>query len=224
VNGKTPESDITGSQPIDCDGGDTFRSDPKVGYARVSTADQNPDLQFDALRRFGVTRIYHETVSGAAKKRPEFNRMMRDLRSGDTIVVWKLDRLGRTTRQVLDTIAHIDRLGAHLVILTQNFDTRTPFGKCLMVMVAAFSELERDLVIERTKAGLAAAKARGRIGGRRVMYTEKQIEEAAKRFREGETLKVIKRDVKSRTGKMIGEAQLGRRIAAFEEKRNAQQS
>ncbi len=215
---------MSGPQPIVSNGDDTFTSDRKMGYARVSTADQNPDLQFDALRRFGVVDIYHETVSGAAKKRPEFNRLMREMRAGDTIVVWKLDRLGRTTRQVLDTIANIDVAGAHLVILTQNFDTRTPFGKCLMVMVAAFAELERDLVIERTKAGLVAARARGRVGGRRLMYTEKQIEEAAQRFYRGETLKVIRRDVTSRSGKMIGEAQLGRRIAAFVERnKNAEQ-
>src|SRR5215472_19167892 len=120
VNARQAESDIIGAQPIDLDGGDTFASDRKIGYARVSTADQNPDLQFDALRRFGVSEIYHERASAAAKKRLQFNRMMKELRAGDTIVVWKLDRLGRTTRQVLSTIARIDERDANLVILTQN--------------------------------------------------------------------------------------------------------
>jgi DNA invertase Pin-like site-specific DNA recombinase len=218
-NSGKPE--IRGPQAIDSGERDPFASPHKIGYARVSTADQNLELQIASLVRDGVKPedIYQEKISGAAKKRPEFNRMMRELRPGDVITVWKLDRLGRTTRQVLDTIAIIHESGAFLRIITQHFDSTNPMGKAMLAICAIFSELERDLGVERTLAGLAAARARGRIGGRRVMYTDKQIEEAAERFRAGETLKVIRQDVKSRAGKTIGEAQLGRRIGAFEEKR-----
>lgn len=222
-NGKPGNSDFTGPQAVDSGRGGPFASGYRIGYARVSTLDQNLELQIAALLRDGVSRgqIYQEKVSGAAKKRPEFNRMMREIRAGDVVTVWKLDRLGRTTRQVLDTIATIHDAGAFLRIITQHFDSTTPMGKAMLGICAIFSELERDLGVERTLAGLAAARARGRVGGRRLTYTEKQIEEAVVRFRAGETLKVISRDVKSRTGKPIGEAQLGRRIAAFEEKRKA---
>lgn len=218
---ETGKTDFSGPQAVVSKKGDPFASDRKVGYARVSTADQNLELQIAALLRDGVKRenIYQEKVSGAAKKRPEFNRMMKELRPGTVITVWKLDRLGRTTRQVLDTIALIHDSQAFLRIITQHFDSTTPMGKAMLAICAIFSELERDLGVERTMAGLAAARAKGRVGGRRVMYTEKQIEEAAARFRAGETLRVIRDSVVSRTGKVIGEAQLGRRIAAFEQKR-----
>ncbi len=212
---------MSGPPPVVSNGGEPFASDRRIGYARVSTADQNLELQIAALLRDGVSRehIYQEKVSGAAKKRPEFNRMMRELRAGDVITVWKLDRLGRTLRQVLDTIAIIHENGAYLRIITQHFDSTTPMGKAMLGICAIFSELERDLAIERTMAGLAAARAKGRVGGRRLMYTEKQIEEAVARFDAGERLQDIRHDVKSRTGKTITEAQLGRRIAAFKEKR-----
>ncbi len=122
-------------------------------------------------------------------------------------------------RQVLDTIAKIHDEGAYLRIITQHFDSTTPMGKAMLGICAIFSELERDLAIERTVAGLAAARAQGRVGGRRLMYAEKQIEEAAVRFRDGETLEKIRHDVKSRSGRTITPEQLGRRIRAFEKQR-----
>ncbi len=226
MSGNSEKSDICGPHAVDSNRGDPFASPHRIGYARVSTQDQNLELQIAALIRDGVKpdEIYQEKVSGAAKKRPAFKAMMRDIRAGDVVTVWKLDRLGRTTRQVLDTIATIHERGAYLRIITQHFDSTTPMGRAMLGICAIFSELERDLTIERTLAGLAAARAKGRIGGRRLMYTEKQIEEAAVRFRNGETLKAIRQDVKSRGGKMIGEAQLGRRIAAFEEKKRREES
>jgi DNA invertase Pin-like site-specific DNA recombinase len=187
----------------------------QLGYARVSTADQNPQLQIDAFRKDGVRDkdIYWERVSGAAKKRPEFNRMLRELRPGDIITVWKLDRLGRTLRQVLDTIERIQDAGAHLRIITQHLDTSTPMGKCMLAMVAAFAELERDLAIERTIAGLASAAAQGRRGGARPQYAEEEIAWAAVAFRDGATYKFLASQIKNRKGdKTITPTQLKRRI------------
>lgn len=219
MRGKEQESIIAGPQAADPNKVDPFRH--MLGYARVSTADQNPQMQIDALVVAGVPlgNIYHEKVSGAAKTRPQFDAMMRELRAGDVVVTWKLDRLGRTTRQVLDTIATIAERGASLRILTQHFDSTTPMGKAMLGFFALISELERDLAIERTRAGLAAARARGRVGGRRLSYTEKQIEEAAARFRAGESLKVIRESVKNRHGKMITVLRLSQRIAEFEERK-----
>ena len=192
----------------------------RIGYARVSTADQDPQMQIDALLRDGVLEreIYREKVSGAAKKRPQFNRMMREVRSGDVVTVWKLDRLGRTLRQVLKTIDEIKAAGAHLRILTQQLDTSTPMGKCMLAMIAAFSELERDLGIERTRVGLASAAARGRRGGARPQYAEADIERAAAAFRAGATYAELAKTVIGRKG-AITPTQLKRRIDEFEKRR-----
>jgi len=193
----------------------------KLGYARVSTADQEPRMQIEALIRDGVgeERIYHEKVSGAAKKRPQFSRMMRELRPGDVVTVWKLDRLGRTLRQVLETIDKIRDAGAHLRILTQQLDTSTPMGKCMLAMVAAFAELERDLALERTRAGLASAAAQGRRGGARPQYSEVDIERAAAAFREGASYRDIAKTVRNRKGGTITPTQLKRRIDEYERRK-----
>ncbi len=192
----------------------------RIGYARVSTADQEPRMQIDALLRDGVAEaeIYHEKVSGAARKRPQFNRMMRELRPGDVITVWKLDRLGRTLRQVLETIDKIRDAGAHLRILTQQLDTSTPMGKCMLAMVAAFAELERDLAVERTRAGLASAAAQGRRGGARPQYAEEDIERASAAFRAGASYKDVAKTVLRRDGRAITPTQLKRRIDEYQRK------
>jgi DNA invertase Pin-like site-specific DNA recombinase len=191
----------------------------RIGYARVSTADQNPQMQVDALLADGVLpeNLYSERVSGAAKKRPTFAQMMREIRADDVVTVWKLDRLGRTLRQVLGSIDTIHKRGAHLRILTQQLDTSTPMGKCMLAMIAAFSELERDLAIERTKAGLIAAAARGRVGGRRQQYADADIERAAEMFRRGGlTLVDAAQHVRNRQGRAITAVQLRRRIDLLE--------
>ncbi len=195
----------------------------RIGYARVSTADQEPRMQIEALLRDGVleAEIYHEKVSGAARKRPQFSRMMRELRSGDVITVWKLDRLGRTLRQVLETIDKIREAGAHLRILTQQLDTSTPMGKCMLAMVAAFAELERDLAIERTIAGLASAAAQGRRGGARPQYAEEDIERAAATFRAGASYSEVAKTVRRRDGRAITPTQLKRRIDEYERRKAA---
>ena len=152
----------------------------KIGYARVSTADQDLRLQVDALLKDGIaeTDIYRETISGAKQRRPEFDRMMRELRPGDIVTVWKLDRLSRSLSAMLDTVEKIHRAGASLRILTQQIDTSTAAGKLFLNMLMVIADFEREIGRERTVAGLAAARERGKIGGRRLMFTEEQIRSA----------------------------------------------
>lgn len=153
-----------------------------IGYARVSTRDQDPQMQIDALIRAGVDQrdIYYETASGASKRRPQFDAMMKDAREGDLIVFWKLDRLGRSVRQVLETIARLDAKGAKIRCLTQPIDTTTPLGRLIVVILAAVAEMERELGLERTRAGLARAKAEGRLGGATAKHSHAAILEFAK--------------------------------------------
>ena len=196
----------------------------RIGYARVSTADQDLRMQIDALTRDGVREdeIYWEHASGAAKKRPAFNRMMRELRPGDVITVWKLDRLGRTLRQVLKTVDTIKESGAHLRIITQQLDTSTAMGKCMFGMFLVFAELERDLAIERTRAGLASAAARGRRGGARPQYAQEDIERAAAAFRAGASYKDLAKKIRNRKGdRHITPTQLKRRIDEYERSKAA---
>lgn len=150
-----------------------------IGYARVSTEDQDLTLQIDALTKAGVnpTRIYKEKASGAADDRPAFVAMFKALRRGDTLVVWKLDRLGRRLGRLIQTIDRLKEKGAHLRVLTESIDTTTPTGVLMFHIIGAFAEFERNMGIERTKAGLAAARARGRIGGRRRQITPEMVEE-----------------------------------------------
>lgn len=155
------------------------REPHKVGYARVSTIDQDPRLQIDALLAAGVDRrdIFEDTLSGVAARRPGFEAMLQDAGPGDIIYVWKLDRLGRSVRQVLDTFHDLSQRGIRIVVLTQpGMDTTTVMGRLIITIMAAVAEMERDLILERTKAGLAASRARGRIGGRRETATDAQIE------------------------------------------------
>lgn len=149
-----------------------------IGYARVSMADQNPQLQIDALVKAGVPRdrIYFDQASGSGDaKRPKFDLMMKDAREGDVVVIWKLDRLGRNVRQVLDTFAELHDKGARVKVITQDIDTTTVMGRLIVTIMAAVAEMERDLIRERTKAGLAAAKAEGRVGGRRSKLTDEFV-------------------------------------------------
>ena len=138
----------------------------KFGYARVSTEDQSLDLQVDALSRHGVDRIYSDQMTGTRFDRPEFQRMTEQLRAGDVVVVWKLDRLGRSTRQLIELVEGWEEAGVDFVSIQDAIDTTTPVGRFFFRVMASFAELERDLTSERTKAGLEAARARGREGGR----------------------------------------------------------
>lgn len=148
----------------------------KVGYARVSTDDQKMDLQIDALKRDGVElqHIFQETVSGASKKRPALANADRALRPGDTLVVWKLDRVGRRIIEVLTFIESLDRRGIGFRSITEAIDTGTAAGRLMMHMIAAFAEFERGLTVERTKAGMRARAARGLpIGAKRKIDLDK---------------------------------------------------
>jgi len=139
----------------------------KIGYARVSTQEQNLDLQLQALRQAGCKRIFREKVSRASRQRPEFQRMLDQIREGDTIVVWKLDRLARSTRDLLETMETIREAGARFQSLSEPWaDTTTHAGKMIMTVFAGIAEFERDLIRERTAAGRRAAKSRGVRFGR----------------------------------------------------------
>ncbi|WP_327143025.1 recombinase family protein [Nocardia sp. NBC_01327] len=138
-----------------------------IGYARVSTNDQDPQLQLDALKAAGAERIYTDVgVSGAKTERPELDRCLDHLREGDVLAVWKLDRLGRNTVHVLQLIEQLTERGIGFRSLTEGLHTDGPMGKAMLTIMAAFAQLERDTMIERTRAGLAAAAANGRKGGR----------------------------------------------------------
>lgn len=153
-----------------------------IGYARVSKADQDPAMQRDALIAAGVNPldIYEEKVSGVAKHRPQFEAMMKDARQGDIVVVWKLDRLGRSVRQVLDTVAKLDAKGARLKVLTQPIDTTTTLGRLILTILAAVAEMERDLIRERSIEGQAAGRRRGRHPGRVPKHSDEVVLEAAR--------------------------------------------
>jgi DNA invertase Pin-like site-specific DNA recombinase len=138
----------------------------KIGYARVSTKEQNLSLQLDALKKEGCERIYQEKISGAKADRPELQKMIEQLRSGDVIITWKLDRLGRSLRDLVNLVNEIQDKGAGLKALHDAIDTTTPHGKLFFHFSASLAEFERDIIRERTKAGLEAARARGRVGGR----------------------------------------------------------
>lgn len=138
----------------------------KIGYARVSTKDQNLSLQRDALEKEGCKVIYEEKMSGAKAERPELRKMIDQLREDDVIVIWKLDRLGRSLGDLVNLVREIEGKGAGLKSLNDSIDTTTAQGKLTFHIFASLAEFERDMISERTKAGLEAAKARGRKGGR----------------------------------------------------------
>ena len=138
----------------------------KIGYARVSTQEQNLSLQLDALQAAGCATIYQEKVTSAKKERPELQKLIGQLRAGDVVVVWKLDRLGRSLQDLVSLVNEMQGKGAEFQSLNDHIDTTTPQGKFTFHLFAALAEFERDIIRERTKAGLAAARARGRTGGR----------------------------------------------------------
>ena len=129
----------------------------KIGYARVSTREQNLDLQTDALRKAGCTRIFEETMSGAKRERPQLNSALDYLRAGDTLVVWKLDRLGRSVKDLVELVGELEKRGVHFQSVTDNIDTSTPAGRFFFHVMASLAQMERELLVERTRAGLEAA-------------------------------------------------------------------
>lgn len=149
-----------------------------VGYARVSTLEQNAALQRDALEAAGCQRIFTDKASGKLEHRPALDAMLDQLRSGDTVVVWRLDRLGRSLRHLIDTVQALEACGVAFRSLSESIDTSTPGGKLIFHVFGALAEFERDLIRERTSAGLAAARARGRSGGRPTVWTPEKLKVA----------------------------------------------
>ncbi len=143
-----------------------------IGYARVSTQEQTLDLQTDALERSGCEKIFTDTTSGAKSERPGLQEAMNHLRAGDTLIVWRLDRLGRTLKHLIATITQLNDTGIGFKSLQENMDTTTSGGKLIFHIFGALAEFEREVIKERTNAGLQAARARGRLGGRPKIQTK----------------------------------------------------
>lgn len=166
----------------------TLRPAPKdapkgelIGYARVSTPDQDLSLQIDALEKAGCLIIRREKLSGAKKERPELDMAIKDLRPGDTLVVWRLDRLSRSIRDLYERMAAIEAAGASFKSLTENFDFSTASGKLILGMLAIMAEFERQITIERTKAGMESLKARGaKLGAPKAL--DKKLQAKAKKM------------------------------------------
>ena len=151
----------------------------KIGYARVSTADQNLDLQTDALKESGCEKIFSDHgVSGVKAERPGLEKALDQIRKKDTLVIWKLDRLGRSLSDLLSIVEYLKERGANFLSIQDGFDTSTASGKMVFSVIGAMAEYERNLTRERTMAGLASARARGRMGGRPKQLNEGQVKVA----------------------------------------------
>lgn len=159
------------------------------GYAKISTNDQTTSLQKDALEKAGCDRIFTDVASGAKAHRPELDHMLDLLREGDMVVVWKLDRLGRSMQDLVDLMTTFDERGMQFRSLTKSIDTSTPGGTLVFNIFGSLAQFERDLIRERRRAGHEAARARGRKGGRPAKLDEKQVKEA-RRLYESKTVTV----------------------------------
>ncbi len=157
-----------------------------MGYARVSTRDQTVALQLDALNAAGCVRVFEETASGAQRDRPQLAAALDYMRAGDTLVVWKLDRLARSTKQLIETVEGLARRGIGFRCLTQDIDTTTAGGRLVFTIFSAIAEFEREIIQERTRAGLDAARARGRRGGRPPALKPRDLKEARALLRDPE--------------------------------------
>lgn len=181
-----------------------------VGYARVSTSGQDLALQLDALQQAGcaATRIYRDVGSGSITDRPQLTRCLDYLRDGDTLVVWRLDRLGRSLKHLIATIAELEARNVAFRSLQENVDTSTAAGRLQLHLFAALAEFERELGRERTRAGLQAARARGRVGGRRTVITARKLRAALAMRETGE---MTMSEIAAELG--VGEATLYRHLA-----------
>jgi len=162
-----------------------------IGYARVSTDEQKLDLQLEALQQAGCSRVFSDQISGAASDRPGLADALSHVRDGDTLVVWKLDRLGRTVKGLVEFIGELQKRNVQFRSLTDSIDTSTPSGRFFFHVMAALSEMERDLIRERTRAGLAVARARGRTGGRRRKMTDSKVVSAKRLLQAGTAPKEV---------------------------------
>ena len=156
-----------------------------IGYARVSTQDQNLDLQVDALTKADCEKIFDDKISGSRSERPGLAKALEMLRDGDTLVVWKLDRLGRSVKNLVDLVGELQKQGIQFKSLTDAIDTSTPSGRFFFHVMASLAEMERELTVERTRAGLEIARQLGRKGGRSRKMTDSKIESAKKLLANG---------------------------------------
>ena len=157
----------------------------KIGYARVSTADQNLERQLDLLKNYGVDHIFQEKMSGTKRDRPELTKLLAHITEGDTVVIESLSRLGRSTKNLIELTELLQSKGVQLVSLKESIDTSTPTGKLLFTLMSALAQFERDVIAERTKEGLKAARARGRKGGRPKCDSRK-LQQAIKLYESGQ--------------------------------------
>jgi DNA invertase Pin-like site-specific DNA recombinase len=160
-----------------------------IGYARVSTAEQDTALQTDALRKAGCDKIFEDTASGAKAERPGLAAALAYVREGDTLVVWRLDRLGRSLPHLIETIGALQARGVGFRSLSEAIDTTTSGGRLIFHVFGALGQFERDLIRERTKAGLTAAAARGRKGGRKPVVTAEKLQRAREYLANGLTVR-----------------------------------
>ena len=167
-----------------------------IGYARVSTQDQNLDLQTEALTKAGCKRIFNDKISGSRAERPGLTKALEMLREGDTLIVWKLDRLGRSVKTLVDLVGELHKQGIQFKSLTDAIDTGTPSGRFFFHVMASLAEMERELTVERTRAGLEVARQLGRKGGRKRQMTDSKIESAKKLLASG----IPPRDVATNLG------------------------
>ncbi len=146
----------------------------RLGYGRVSTQDQNLEAQSDALKAADVHKVFIEKITGTKASRPELDKLREQMREGDTLIITRLDRLGRSTKDLLAISSELEEKGVELEVIEQNINTKTPEGKLFFTMIAAMAEFEHSMMVARTKDGLAAARARGRMGGRKPKLSEAQ--------------------------------------------------
>lgn len=168
----------------------------KIGYARVSTLDQNLDRQTDMLRAYGVDKLYTEKMSGTRRDRPELTRLLERLEEGNTVIVESLSRLGRSTRDLIELVELFQKKGVQLVRLKESIDTSSSTGKLLFTIMSALAQFERDVIADRTREGLQAARARGHFGGR-PKTDAKKLQQALKLYRSGQ---YTAREIKELTG------------------------
>lgn len=162
---------------------------PNVGYARVSTIDQDPTLQLDALAAAGCAKVFEDRASGARADRAGLRSALEYVRDGDVLIVWKLDRLGRSLPHLIETVTSLATRGVGFRSITEAIDTTTPGGRLVFHLFGALGEFERDLIQERTRAGLAAAVARGRKGGRKPVVTSEKLKRARTFIAKGLTVR-----------------------------------
>ena len=167
-----------------------------IGYARVSTQDQNLDLQIEALTKAGRQKTFDDKISGSRAERPGLAKALEMLREGDTLFVWKLDRLGRSVKNLVDLVGELHKKGVQFKSLTDAIDTGTPSGRFFFHVMASLAEMERELTMERTRAGLEIARQLGRLGGRKRQMTDSKIKSAKKLLASG----VPPRDVAKNLG------------------------